>query len=102
MDKGYDVAPYLQTYQSNIKKDSRRIYRYYTKFFELFEVNSKKIKVDNLGGPGATKSKLFNWELNNLKNLYSENFKVKNPILKDQIGKSYKIDTYIKGNKKPF
>lgn len=103
LHKGYAAtSSNLQQYWSSVQNDSRTMYRNYTQLFEIFEVNSKKIKNDSLGGPNSTKSKQFNQELTNIKILYSENFNAKNVIVKDLIQRSYKMDAFMKKNNIPF
>lgn len=64
--------------------------------FQVFEENAHKIKKDSLGGPDSFKSKLFNQELNELKDVYSKNYKTKTDFIKNQIKKSDALDAMMK------
>lgn len=65
----------------------------------VYEENSKKIKIDNLGGPDSINSRLFSKELAELKEAFSANQQVKNSFLKDQISKASVMDGKLKVEK---
>lgn len=81
-----------------MKQDSKNKYQNYTKIFQIFEENAHKLKKDTLGGADSPKSKLFNQEFNNLKDVFSKNYKTKDVFIKDQINKSEKLDAMLKKN----
>jgi hypothetical protein len=83
-------------------RDSKDHHKAYNKTLGIFEKNSKKIQVDNLGGLDSTASKNFKKELDEIKTSLS-NFKTaKEKIILDQINKAPKVDSYLKKHNVPF
>jgi NADH-ubiquinone oxidoreductase chain 3 len=95
--KGYD-APNILTYWKLIKQDNTMIHSRYNKIFSVFEVNSKRIQNQNLGGTSSDKSQVYRNDLNELKEVYRNIYREKDNFLKDQINKSNKIDFILKQN----
>lgn len=64
---------------------------------QTFEINSKSIQ-EQLGGKKDLKSGYFRKELNNVKIVYSENYKEKEAIIKKQLVKSRNVDKLLEKN----
>lgn len=99
---GYDVSPDVKTYWGNIRQDNRTIHKTYTKLFQIFDENAKKIKNDNMGGLKSSQAKLFNQELSHLKNIFADDFRKKENFCNKEIVKAKKVDDLMKKEGMPM
>lgn len=92
----FDSAPNVQTYWQYVRKDSKAIYKEFGSIFKIYEDHSKKIKNDSLGKPDSEKSKMFNQELQQLKDEFARVYREKDAFMKRQLEKSVKWDAMMK------
>jgi len=89
-------APNVNTYWKYIKQDSKAIYKRQIKMTEIFERNSKRIQIENLGGTSSEKSGVFKQDLKEAKQVCINYYRTRDDFLNKQIDKSHVIDSMLK------